>query len=82
VLPVWYELNHKTANFSGRAVAQPVSRRPVTVEARLRSQASPFEIRGGQSNNRTGLPTSISFFGSYFQSSNDSYLYSSTCCSY
>jgi len=29
-------------------VAQSVSRRPVTVETRLRSQASPFEICGGQ----------------------------------
>jgi hypothetical protein len=36
-------------------VAQLVSRRPVTMETRLRSQASPFEICGGQSGNRAGF---------------------------
>ena len=39
--------------FQGRAMAQSVSHRPVTVETRLHSQASPFEICRRQSGNRT-----------------------------
>jgi len=68
--------------YQGRVMAQSVSRRPVTVETRLRSQASPFEICGSQSGNRTGFSTRISFFRCYFQPCSDPYLYPSTCCSY
>jgi hypothetical protein len=52
-------------------VAQSVSRRAVTVQTRLRSQASPFEICSGQRGNRAGLYTSVAVFRCYFQSSSD-----------
>jgi len=76
LFPVRYELNHKQhiLVFQGRATAQPVNRRPVTMETRLRSQASPFEICASRSGNRTGFSTSISFFRCYFQSSSRSIL--------
>jgi hypothetical protein len=44
----------------GRAMAQAVSRRPVTAEARVRSRVSPCRICGGQSGTGTG------FFPEYF----------------
>jgi hypothetical protein len=50
------------ANLShGRAMAQAVSRRPLTAEARVRSRASPRGICGRQSGTGTGFPLSISF---------------------
>jgi hypothetical protein len=61
--------------FQDRAVAQSVSRRPVTMEIRIFSQASPFEICGGQSGNLTGFCTSVSVFRCYFQSSSDLYFH-------
>ena len=84
MFPVRYELNHKAANLilQGCAVAQSVSRRPVTVEARFRCQASLFEICGGQSGNRTGFLLVFQFYAVNFQSSSKPYLYSSTCYSY
>jgi hypothetical protein len=52
----------------GRAMAQAVSRRPLTAEARVRSQFSPCGICSGQSGTGTGFspeyfsfPLSISF---------------------
>jgi hypothetical protein len=39
----------------GRAMAQAVSRRPPTAEARVRSRASPCGICGGQSGTGTGF---------------------------
>jgi hypothetical protein len=41
-------------------MAQAVSRRPVTAVARVRSQASPCEIGGGQSDTVTGFSRSSS----------------------
>jgi hypothetical protein len=36
-------------SLEGRAIARALSRQPVAAQARVRSQASPFEICGGQS---------------------------------
>jgi hypothetical protein len=38
----------------GRAMAQAVSRRPLTAEARVRSWVSPYENCGGRRGNGTG----------------------------
>jgi hypothetical protein len=46
----------------GRAMAQAVSRRPLTSEARVRSRVSPCGIYGGQSGTGTGFPPSTSVF--------------------
>jgi hypothetical protein len=40
---------------SGRAMAQAVSRRPLTAEARVQSRVSPCGICGGQSSTGTGF---------------------------
>ena len=40
----------------GRAMAQAVSRQPLTAEARVRSRVSPCGICGGQSGTGTGFP--------------------------
>jgi hypothetical protein len=45
----------------GRAMAQAVSRRPPTAEARVRSRVGPCGICSGQSGTGTGFPLSISF---------------------
>jgi hypothetical protein len=42
----------------GRAMAQAVSRRPLTAEARVRSRVSPCGICGDQSGTGTGFPLS------------------------
>jgi hypothetical protein len=44
----------------GRAMAQVVSRRPLTAEARVRARANPSGICGGQSGTGTG------FFSEFF----------------
>jgi hypothetical protein len=46
----------------GRTVAQAVSRRPLTAEARIRARASPSGICGGQSGTGTGFSPSFSAF--------------------
>jgi hypothetical protein len=52
----------------GRAVAQAVSRRSLTAEARVRSQVSSCGICSGQSDTRTGFSPSISVFPCQFHS--------------
>jgi hypothetical protein len=52
----------------GRAVAQAVSRRPTTAEARVRSRGSPCWIWGGQSDTGTGFSSSTSVFPCQFNS--------------
>jgi hypothetical protein len=46
---------------TGRAMAQAVSRRPLTAETRVRSQVNPCEICGGQSGTGTGFSPSCRF---------------------
>ena len=50
----------------GRAMAQAVSRRPLTSEARVRSRVSPCGICGGQSGTGTGFSPSTSVFPCQF----------------
>jgi hypothetical protein len=49
-------------------MAQAVSRRPLTAEARVRSRVSPRGICGGQSGTGTGLFPSTSVFPCQFHS--------------
>jgi hypothetical protein len=63
-------------------MAEVVSQRPLTSEARKRSQVSQSEICGEGSNSRTGLSRSTSVFPCLYYSTDDSYSSSSACCSY
>jgi hypothetical protein len=56
-------------HFIGRAMAQAVSRRPVTVESRVRSRFTPCEIYGGQSGTGTGFSPSFSVLHCKYHSS-------------
>jgi hypothetical protein len=47
---------------SGRAMVQVVSRRPLTLEARIRARVNPCGICGGQSGTGTGFSPSSSVF--------------------
>jgi hypothetical protein len=49
-------------------MAQAVSRRPLTAEARVQSRVSPCGICGAQSGTGTGFPTSTSVFPCQFHS--------------
>jgi hypothetical protein len=60
--------NIVTKNHNGRAMAQAVSRRPPTAEARVRSRVSPCRICGGQSGTGTGFSPSTSVFPCQFHS--------------
>jgi hypothetical protein len=55
-------------DFVGRAMAQAVSRRPLTAEARFRSRVGPCGICGGQSGTGTGFSPSTSVFPCHFHS--------------
>ena len=57
-----------STDWFGRAMAQAVSRRPLSAEARVRSRVSPCEIRGGQSGTGTGFSPSTSAFYCQFHS--------------
>jgi hypothetical protein len=50
----------------GRAMAQALSHRPLTAEARVRSRVSPCGICGGQSGTGTGFSPSTSGFPCQF----------------
>jgi hypothetical protein len=51
---------------SGRAMAQVVSRRPLTAEAQVRARVNPCGIFGGQSGTGTGFsPSSLVFSCQY-----------------
>jgi hypothetical protein len=58
----------KLYTWKGRAMAQAVSRRPPTTEARVRSPVSPCGICGGQSGTGTGFSSSTSVFPCQFHS--------------
>jgi hypothetical protein len=75
-------LNTAQINFHGRAVSLTVNRQPLTPGARIRSQASPYEIYGGQSGTGTGLPPTTSGFPSQCHSTSTLHTYSSTRRSY
>ena len=47
-------------------MAQAVSRRPLTAEARARSRVSPCGICGGQSDTGTGFSRVLRFFTANF----------------
>jgi hypothetical protein len=49
-------------NRIGRAMAQVISRRPVTAKARVRTRVNPCGICGGQSGTGTGFSPSSSVF--------------------
>jgi hypothetical protein len=51
-----------TSMLEGRAMAQVVSRRPLTAEARVRVPVNPCGICGGQSGTGTGFSPSSSVF--------------------
>jgi hypothetical protein len=51
-----------------RAMAQAVSRRPPTAEARVRSRVSPCGTCGGQSDTETGISPSTSVFPCQYHS--------------
>jgi hypothetical protein len=57
-------LKHK----KGRAMAQVVSRRPLTTEARVCTQVNPYGICGGQSGTETGFSPSYSVFPCQYHS--------------
>jgi hypothetical protein len=54
---------------NGRAMAQVVSRRPLTAEARVRAQVNPCGICGGQSGTGTRFSLSSSVFPCQYYSS-------------
>ena len=56
--------------------------RPLTAKVRLRTQASPYEICGGQSGTGTSFPPSTFGFPCQYHSSNSRYSSSSKSCSY
>jgi hypothetical protein len=55
VFPGGAPMRSKTWRTVGRAMAQAVSRRPLTAEARVRSRVSPCGIFGGQIGTVTGF---------------------------
>ena len=63
-------------------MAQPVTCRPLTVEARVQSHVSPCEFCGGRSVTRTGFSLNMSVFSCQYHSTNAPYSSSSKCCSY
>jgi hypothetical protein len=57
-----------TSSVSGHAMAQVVSRRPLTAEARVRARVNPCGICGGQSGTGTGFSPSSSVFPCQYHS--------------
>jgi len=57
-----------------------VSRRPLTMEIRVRSHDIPYEICGGHSGTVTVYPPSTSLIPCQYHSTNAPYLFSSECC--
>jgi hypothetical protein len=61
-------LQYRNGTPNGRAMAQAVSRRPLTAETRVRSRVGPCGICGGQSGTGTGFSASTSAFPCQFYS--------------
>jgi hypothetical protein len=57
------------------ALAQAVSRRSVTAEARVRSQADPCGICGGQNSTQTGFSRSNAVLPYQYHSNNTPYVH-------
>jgi hypothetical protein len=55
-------------SITGRVMAQVVSRRPLTAEARVRARVNPYGICGGQSGIVTGFSQSSSVFPCQYHS--------------
>jgi len=66
----------------GCVVAQVASRRPVTAQTQVRSQANRCEICGGQSASGTGVTATTLVFPCHYHSTNTPLSSSSTRCSY
>jgi len=75
----WFPKYNSYCNWS--AMAQAVSPRPVTAEARVRSQDSPFVIHGLNNDTGTGFSPGTSVFCCRYHSTSAPYLTLSTCCS-
>jgi hypothetical protein len=61
-------MHYSIVGSEGRVMAQAVSHRPLTAEARVRSRVSPYGICGGQSGTGTGFSPSTSVFPCQFHS--------------
>ena len=61
---------------------QAVTRRPLSVEARVPSQISECEICGAQSGTKTGFPPTAWFSPCHYHSTNAPYSSPSTCRPY
>jgi len=57
------------------AMTQAVSRPPLTVKFRVRSQVGPCEICGGQSGGGSGFPETIAILPYDYHSTNATYTY-------
>ena len=57
-----YLLFAGTSRYTGRAMAQAVSRQPLTVQGRFQCQVSSWVICDGKSDAETGFPPSTPFF--------------------
>jgi hypothetical protein len=58
----WARTDNRAYPNTGRAMAQVVSRRPLTAEARVRARVNPCGICGGQSGTGTGSSPSSTVF--------------------
>ena len=75
-------LNTMQINFYGCAVVLTVNRQPLIPGVRIRSQASPCDIYGGQRGTGSGFPPTTSVFPCQCHSTSTPYTYSSTRRSY
>jgi hypothetical protein len=65
---LWSPLQRTNPTGEGRAVAQAVSRLPLTAEAKVRARVSPCAIYGGKSGTGTDFSQSSSVFPCQYHS--------------